>query len=209
MKEIFSLKQKRLFGGKKEFIVTKDREIIVREKYGINFTERTISIFDLDDKLQVVSNTSWFPMLMTLCFIGFCVGFSFAYINTGDIFQLLWLVPWGIAALISLGFFFKGHSKFAVVRFYQSEKIAMLIWRNNPNVEEFTSFTENLKEIIRKTKIHPQMPPMEKAKYFVDQIAFLEQEGVLSEDEARKLAERTIKRAEKQQPRGEVLTLVK
>jgi len=208
MKELFSLKQKRFLGGSKEFIVNEDREIVIRDKYGLNFKERSVSIFDLDDKFQVVTETSWFPILMTVCFLGFCGAFFIGYLNSGDPLPLLWTVPWGIAALISLAFFFKGHSKFLVVRFYKSEDIAMLVWRNYPNQGAFETFTEQLKEIIRSTKINPQLSPTEKANYYLEQIAFLEQEGVISEEEASNFTERTIKKAE-HQLNSEVISIIK
>ncbi len=186
---------------------TENKEINVRYASIVSSNEETISLFDLDPNfIQIDHREIKYLLFGVLLFLSSIPIFVNAY-NLREpgvtMFALFFIIP----ALFCFIEYFRKSFKQVIVKYYNNGENAILFWLNSPKKEDYEKFINELVDRINSVKLNPRLSISEKLEIYFNNLSFLVDEKVITEEECNSIMNRTENNINKQT--ADVVKIVK
>lgn len=189
-----SIEQKKLMQGQKRVEILEQGRVRVICSSMKGKNEEFFNLFDLDyqsDKyfhrpLKFLILAIIFAVISTPFLVEAVKGLDLAPLYVG----LIFLVP----AIVFIQQYFYQMTDLVVYRFHNNGNVAIALWNHLPNDKELNDFLETFSKEIKDARIRPGLDNAKKLEIYKNNLEFLLDEGVITEEEAVSIYERNKER---------------
>jgi len=188
------IEQKKFLQGRKKVEILENGKVRVTHSSLTGKNAEIFNLFDIDHQFDQYFHRPLKFLLMAAIFSAPSIPFLVETIKNRDLepfyMSLIFLVP----SLICIQQYFYNITDLVVYRFQGNGNAAITLWNGLPNERELSEFTTTLTEEIKSLRIRPDLDNAKKLEIYKNNLEFLLEEKVITQEEAISIYERSKKK---------------
>ena len=189
-----SIEQKKFMQGRKKVEILDQGRVRVTHSSMKGKNEEVFNLFDIDHQSDKYFRRPLKLLVMAAIFAVPSIPFLIEALKNLDLVPfyvaLIFLAP----ALICIQQYFYKITDLVVYRFQGNGNVAITLWNRLPNEKELGEFTTALSTEIKSLRIRPDLDNLKKLEIYKNNLEFLLEEGVITQEEAVSIYERNKER---------------
>lgn len=189
-----SIEQKKFMKGRKEVEILDQGRVRVTHSSMKGRNEEVFNLFDLNHQTDKYFHRPLKLLVMAAVFASLSAPFLIEAVKNLDVEPLYIGGFFVLPCIVCIQQYFYKVTDLVVYRFYNNGNAAITLWNSQPNKEDFEKFVETLSTEIKSIRIRPDLDNAKKLEIYKNNLEFLLEEGVITQDEAISIYERNKER---------------